>query len=529
MKRSSHRRRHRSQRRAAAPPKPARAPAKAAKRSATPQPTPQAKAALAKENRDAWRLRRWETSAGTNRLNHAQWEHAYGRTINEDLLDRLENLRIRCEHHIARDPIMEGVVSTFSGDVVGQTGPKVQVQSDDVKFNADLEEAIEEYHERPDPTIDATIADVLRVDVRSLCTSGEYLHQFTHGRRTGPFEFAIRSPHPRRLETPAGMAGTPNFFMGLELDATGAVKRYHIRDEPPGIFARSSMNWRPIDAQNMQHKFMRQEPDQLRGFPLLAVALDDMGDRIQLNKYVIEAAKNAAAQGILWYTDHPEAMIDFGFSATGESHPLEPGMQQAGPPGYKPFMINPTQPGAQWREFDHEKLRGYGRPFGMPLMMVLLSSEGNSFSGANHDGQIYIRSVGGFQTGLFTGTLTPQYNQIATEVAIATNRRRPRKLRYEGTWTQPPHPDPKKNYEALRMQLEDGAISLSEVCAKLGRDFESVAAARAFVNKKLDELELPRPPVNAGGHPSNSTFADSIQDDESFHELQANKRRRARS
>lgn len=454
---------------------------------------------MRKEADQSWRLRRWETAADTTRLNAAQWQHAFGRTINEDLYERLENLRIRCEHHIARDPILEGVVSTFSGDVVGPSGPaKVQVQSDDARFNRYMEEAIAEYHERPDPHLDATIADVLRVDVRSLCTAGEFLHQFTHARRRGPFTFAIRSPHPRRLETPTDRVGLPHFFMGLELNAQGGVEKYHLRDEPPGLFARTSFNYRPIEAQNMQHKFMRYEPDQLRGFPWLAVALEDMGDRVQLNKHVMEAAKIAASQAVYWCTDHPAAMIDFQFAASGESHPIEPGMQQAGPPGYKPQMLQPTQPGPNWKEFDHEKIRGYGRPFGMPLMMILLSSEGNSFSGANHDGQIYIRSVSSLQTWLQTGTLTPQYNQIASEVAIATGRVRPKGLKYDFTWTLPPHPDPKKNYEALRMQLEDGAISLSEVCAKLGRDFESVAAARAFVNKKLDEFELPRPPVNAG-------------------------------
>lgn len=494
------------------------------RRSAPPSPA-MIGGALQRENRDSWRLRRWESAAGTNRLNKAQWEHAYGRTINEDLLDRLENLRIRCEHQLARDPIMKGVVKTFSGDVVGQTGPKVQVISESERLNREVESAIEEYHDRPDPTTDQSMADVIGADVGSLFSAGEFLHQFTNARRVGPFEFAIRSPHPRRLETPAGMAGNPSFFMGLELDATGVVKKYHIRDEPPGLLARSTMNWRPIDAQNMQHKFIRDETDQLRGCPWLAVSLEDAGDRTQLNKFVLEAAKNAAAQGILWFTDHPEAMIDFGFSATGESHPLEPGMQQAGPPGYKPFMINPTQPGAQWREFDHEKIRGYGRPVGMPLMMILLSSEGNSFSGANHDGQIYIRNVSGCQYWYQTGTLVPQYNQIATEVAIALGIKKPRQMKYECTWTQPPHPDPKKNYEALRMQLEDGAISLSEVCAKLGRDFESVAAARDFVNKKLIDLELPLPPVNSGGG-RQSSFADALQEDESFNELQANNRAR---
>jgi capsid protein len=180
-------------------------------------------------------------------------------------------------------------------------------------------------------------------------------------------------------------------------------------------------------------------------------------------------------------------------------------MQQAGPPGYQPMMVQPTQPSAQWREFYLEKLRGHGRPVGMPLMMILLSSEGNSFSGANHDGQIYIRSVQGCQAWMWNGTLRPQFRQIEQEVLIRKALRRPRKVEMRATWTQPPHPDPKKNYEALRMQLEDGAIDLGGVCAALGRDFDSIQEARDQVNKELARYNLPPAPINlgnAGGKPA---------------------------
>lgn len=452
---------------------------------------------LKKEDPGSWRLRRWE-AADTHRLNKAHWQNAFGRTVNEDLLERLETLRIRSEYEVANDPILEGVVSTFANDVVGPCGPRVQVASDSEAFNSAVEEAIEEYQERPDPTRDESMAEALRVDVRSLCTAGEFLHRFTNMRRQGPFEFAIRSPHPRRLESPMDRVGDPLVFMGIEFKSADepTPARYWLRDEPPGIYARSVLNWRPVEAQNIQHRFIAHEPDQLRGYPWIAVALNDMADRRDLNRFVMESAKNAAAQGLYWYTDHPEALIEF--QVTTETRQIEPGIEQAGPPGYKPFALAPTQPSAQWKEFEHEKLRGYGRPFGMPLMMVLLSSEGNSFSGANHDGQIYIRTVTSVQSWLGCGTLTPQYNQIATEVAIARNVRRPRKVRYTLTWVKPPHPDPKKNYEALRMQLEDGAISLADVCAALDRDFETVQEARAWVNEQLTRFDLPLPPINVG-------------------------------
>lgn len=456
---------------------------------------------------EPWQLRRWE-SADTHRLNRAHWQGAFGRTINEDLLDRLETLRIRSEFEIANDPILEGVVSTFANDVVGPAGPRVQVDSDNEEYNKASEESIEEYHERPDPTRDSSMADVLRLDVRGLCSAGEFIHQFATMRRRGPFEFAIRSIHPRRLETPIDRAGDPLMFMGLQLREDSFVERYHFRVEPPGMYARSTPQWKPVDAQNIQHRFVAHEPDQLRGFPWISVSLDDMADRRDLNKFVMESAKNAAAQGVYWSTNNIESQIDF--RVENFCRPIEPGMEQTGPPGYEPHMLQPTQPGAQWREFDNAKLRGYGRPFGMPLMMVLLSSEGNSFSGANHDGQIYIRTVVCLQSWLGTGTLAPQYNQIGLETANTRGIKRPRRIKYTLTWVKPPHPDPKKMYESLRMQLEDGSIDLAGVCAALDRDFDTVQAARKYVQDELTTLELPLPPVNLGH--SNGRPASQLRD-----------------
>lgn len=475
---------------------------------------------MTREDRDPWRLRRWE-SAETTRLNKAHWQGAFGRTVNEDLQERLETLRIRSEYEVANDPILEGVLSTFADDVVGPEGPRVQVQSDNEQYNKAVEEAIQEYHERPDPTREMSMADVLRVDVRSLGTAGEFIHQFTNTRRESGFDFAIRSIHARRLETPIDKAGDPYFFMGLQFNAdplNPRITHYHFRDEPPGLLARSTMNWRAIEAQNIQHRFIAHEPDQLRGFPWISVALNDMADRRDANKFVMEAYKNAAAQGVYWFTNNIEAQLR-DFEVHNGSRPLEPGMEQYGPPGYEPRMLNPTQPTAVWKEYEHEKLRGYGRPFGMPLMMVLLSSEGNSFSGANHDGQIYIRKVTTIQAWLGCGTLGPQYNQIGLEVALARGIQRPRKVKYALTWVKPPHPDPKKQYEALRMAMEDGAIPLSDVCAALGLDFETVVGNRKRVKQVLEEADLPQPPVNQGrvnGKPSGQLrdIADDMDSEE---------------
>lgn len=440
-------------------------------------------------------VRRWD-GAETHRLNRAHWSRAYGQSINLDLLDQLDTLRARCAYEMQNDPILEGIVSTYAGDVVGPAGPKLQVRSDNDAYNDVVEEAFAEYAEQPDPTREMSLADVLRVDVRMLFPAGEFLHQFTNTRRDGPFEFAILSPHPRRLETPAGRAGDAAMFMGLELARTGAVRRYHFRDEPPGQRAWSTAHWSPVEAQNVQHRFLVHEPDQLRGFPWLSVSLDDIADLRDLDKHVMEAAKNAAATGVVWAAMHPEALLEF--QTVNGVWELQPGMQQAGPPGWQPTMVQPTQPSAQYKEYRHERLRSYGRMIGMPLMMILLSSEGNSFSGANHDGQIYIRSVQGMQHWLAAGTLTPQARQIAAEVAIAKRIVRPRKVEFEFGWVKPPHPDPRKNYEAIRMQLEDGTMSLKEACAALDRDFDSVCAARAYVQTKLTDLGLPLPPVNLG-------------------------------
>ncbi|MGL4464765.1 MAG: hypothetical protein ACRC1K_21640 [Planctomycetia bacterium] len=88
--------------------------------------------------------RGWEAGR-TDQLNADHWRRAHGQPLNFDLLTDLKNLRDRCEYEVQNNAVVEGVVNTYSWDVVGEMGPIHQVQSDDEKYNTALEDVFAEW------------------------------------------------------------------------------------------------------------------------------------------------------------------------------------------------------------------------------------------------------------------------------------------------------------------------------------------------------------------------------------------------
>lgn len=443
---------------------------------------------------DQQKLRRWD-AAQTHRLNEAHWSRVTGDSINRDLASYLSTLRIRVAHEIANNPLLEGVVETFATDVAGR-GPKLTVESSSQRYNKAVEEAAQEYLAMPDSTGRLSMLQAIKLWVRQYCCCGEYLNQFVTGPpRQGPFRFAIRLVHPDRLETDPVLVGNADWALGIRLSEDNRPLEYSFRNQRRfGPFDISPASWQRVPAELVQHRYKVSEPDQIRGFPWFASALPVIADLRQFDQHVMEAAKNAAANAVTWHSDHPDAEFWDG----NDEIELEPGMQTMGPPGWRPLAIQATQPSAQYVDFRHERAREMGRVIGMPLMMVILSSEGNSFSGAQHDGQIYIRQVEQLQTQIATDTLNPQIDQVALETRLARGLARPRDTRYVWTWTKPPHPNPKQQQEMIRMQVEDGVIAPETACALLGLDYDDEMRKRAHNVGLLAGLDLPAPPVNYG-------------------------------
>ena len=68
------------------------------------------------------------------------WKHVTDYPVNYEMSGDLHILRSRCEYEFQNNPMVAGVIETHTIDLLGESGPTLQVQSDSDRYNRLLEE-----------------------------------------------------------------------------------------------------------------------------------------------------------------------------------------------------------------------------------------------------------------------------------------------------------------------------------------------------------------------------------------------------
>lgn len=487
------------------------------------------KASSVESGLKGWFTKRWDAAA-TNRLNRAQWGDATGTSINQRLLYDLETLRNRASDELKRNPVAEGVVNTTALDMIGPSGPTLQVVGDDTAYNDALEFWWKAWWKCPDHNGELSGAEILESGLNVLWTCGELLWQITTAGdddaldvmwpdgefRAMPIKARLMSIHPSRLQTPISMAGDANVILGIRVTDTGRKLTYYIADNPDFNANAGVDDVRPIDAENIIHWFRVKEPEQVRGIPWFATPLQSMADTRDYDKFVLLAAQNAASQGVVLATDHADS--HFKELEKSESVEIEPNVMTTAPPGWKPYLINPAQPSAQHNDYLNERHRRIGLPIGMPLMIIHHDSSGHNYSSARFDGQTYLRMLKAIRGRLAVRVMDRLVWMIAREGELeGVIPRRTGPVRLQWTWPVPPHVDPKKEADAEATRLRSGTESLTGAAAAHGKDVETLIAERKRDNELLTDAGLPTVeeslnPTPGGGTDTKAGDAEDTED-----------------
>ena len=416
--------------------------------------------------------RRWE-SGKTDRLNKAHWAAANGADINSDLNQFQETLRNRSIYEAANNPLVKGVIETHTNDLIGRDGPPLQVQSaENPEYGKQLEKFWKVFWKDPDISGMHSMPEKMRLWVHALWNTGDFLDQIVDDPNArGPIKMKLKGIHSRRLASPFNAALSDNIILGIARDKNGRPTKYYFQKEQ---FFGSSMlptlEYEEVPARNVIHGFRAEEPDQVRGVPWMAPVLQPTADLRDFSTQVMDAARQAADGGIIYYTEHEDAeYIEFDGTI-----PIKRRQAQTAPPTWKPFQLKPEQPSTGYVEFYHERAREIGRPINMPLMMVLLDSGDHNYSSARFDGQIYLRGLQVIQGWLERVALNRLVDMIATEARLAGKLpAAPSDVNYSWTWPVPPHVDPKKEADAEKTRLQNLTMTLTKALAAQGIDIEA--------------------------------------------------------
>jgi len=452
-------------------------------------------------------LRRWD-AARTDRHNSAHWSRATGQPLNADLVGSLRALRARCCFEASNNPIVEGLLHTHADDVVGPVGPQLQVLSDSPDYNAAVQELWAAWwtpsigRELPDAAGQLTGPELLRQAVWLWWTKGEHVWQLTSAADVPTSELALRlhAVDPDRLDTAPTGSGDPDVALGVRRSKTGRPVGYQIADQRDvGPFRMLGTAYTEYSAEEIIHQFEAVEPGQVRGFPWLSSSLQTTADLRDFDRQVMDAARLAASQGVLWYTDHPDAT----YWEVQESVDFERNQERTGPPGWKPMMVDSKQPQANYVSFRTERMREIGRSRSIPLMKILLGSEKHNFSSARMDILNYQRSLESLQRWTERMTLDRVLAAVIREASLLRRGGRfilpprPNTVWAVWHWQKQPAVDPVKEANARTIEMANGTLPFAVACAEAGRDEDDVIASRAETNRKLAAAGLPSVGISA--------------------------------
>jgi capsid protein len=438
---------------------------------------------------------RWDSKV-TDRMNQAHWGKVTGLPINAELAYANNWLRAQAEYEISTNSVFEGMVRTFSTDVVGPEGPHYRVTSSDPDYNIRRETIWRDWARHAGANRQLSLVEILNTWVGALWKAGEFGTQMIYDAAApGPVTMRLLPVHMHRLMTPPEMLGDPDVALGVRRDANRNPISYYV-SEPylfgpfevyTGVFYR-------IPYRDFIHGYRLDEEDQVRGVPWLASALDRAGQIRDWDKAMLDAAEMIAKTGVLWQLKNPDAGAPVQVQS-GTSSPMQRGVHTFGPPGYEASELTPTQPSSDQQSWRAEIKAEMGRGVNMPAMILNLDSSKHSYSSARFDNQPYWRFVGGVQGWLARIGLDRMEETVIREAEIAGElEEAPADVQHSWGWIKPPQVDPTKEQIAERGYLQDGTIAWSDAVIARGEIPERVLETRKRDAKRLAAAGLPAIP-----------------------------------
>ena len=448
------------------------------------------------------RQRRW-SSGHTTRLNAAHWSGVSGNPINADLSSFQQTLRQRTEFEVANNSLIRGMLNTYALALLGPEGPTLQVLSADNDYNQAREAVWNNWEKQAGTNQQLGLIDIMRMWVFSLFSGGEFVDQFVSlPDAEGPCKTRLLPVHSHRLMTPPEFLGDHSVAMGVRRDLQNRRPLYYYVSQPyiMGSFEVYTGEFLEVPYRDLLHGFLMEEEDQVRGVPWLAPCLDTIGEIRDYKDVTLDAAEAAAKWGVFLYTDSTE-LPPAAYQAYNESWTFERNQVRTVMPGYKPSMVQPQQPPANWEMYYHSLIRELGSCVSMPLMMLLLDSSKHNYSSARFDGQMFWKGIT-YTQGFFSRQLDRIEAEVAREASLAGMAGDPDGLprcpsgpiARRWNWPKAPHVDPTKEAMAVRMRLQNGTSSFTEECAAEGKDPNHVIAQRKVDAEKLTKADLPTIP-----------------------------------
>ena len=283
---------------------------------------------------------------------------------------------------------------------------------------------------------------------RSFYVSGDVFAMLpTYASIGTPYKTHIRLLEADRIATPdsygeseskATESGTGRIIDGVEIDATGRVRAYHVASRHPlSAEQTESVTYERIEARgkitgmpNILHVYVPERPEQMRGIPTNAPIIEQAK---QLDRYINSelSANVIAAMFTLFITESKEGgsygngledAVNESESVTDDNTKLQlkSGAVYQLEPGQKPEAINPMRPNSAFKDFIDAMFTQVGASIEMPKE-VMLKAFTRSYSASRAALLEYWRKIPMARQNFVYDFCQPIYEAVITE-AVALGR-----------------------------------------------------------------------------------------------------------
>ena len=411
----------------------------------------------------------------------------------------------RARNEFANNSFAYGIVTTLANDTIGR-GPQLQLMhpDDDAAYSPRQEEKLQRREARFRAWARAVgLNSVLRCARIAKALDGEtfiVLSENSASRRENKlqpqiFEAEIvRSASWKDQPDQYHKDGEPLEVDGIRYDAYGNPVSYRFLSVHPGSAGAFLDTAREIPAKDVVHYANIFRAGQHRGISEMLAALNIFNDLRRYSTAVVLAAEIAARISFIISNDLPAEAYEESI-VRGENGELTTALDLQGgpasfeegafnslvlPAGYHASQMQPQQPTNSYTAFRDAKVAEAARVFSMPYNVAAGNSSSYNYASGRLDHQVYHKAISIERSRLEDDVILPIYDAWAERDMYLHFQD------YKGTadaipylmWDGFEHVDPVKEANAQAIRLANGVTTLSDECAREGRDYQTIIRQR---------------------------------------------------
>lgn len=327
---------------------------------------------------------------------------------------------------------------------------------------------------------------IQKLVMRTLVTSGECLVLKRRSNdKTLPLKLQVLEPdfidtHKSFINKDDG-----SFVIhGIQFNKDGQKQGYWLYQEHPGSMRVRSLTSRFVKADDVAHIFAVERPGQVRGVPWLSASMIRMKDFDEYEDAELLRQKIAACFTVFVQDSNPDAVTGNTDEADLASR-VEPGIIEILPPGKTVSFAQPPLTNG-YESYSRKILQGIAAGTGITYESMTGDLSNVNFSSGRMGWIEFQRNIQDWQEDIIIPMLCETVWEWFLDAATIVGKI---KGDIEASWTPPRREmiDPKKEAEALALQVRNGFMSYQEALRQLGYDPEDTLDEIAAFNSMVDE------------------------------------------